>query len=341
MSNNGTFAANEQNLNARYLAAGNQIFNVYTEDSEGNDTAGSARCPECGREPQDININTSQVICSNCEYVYYIWQPNRKVSSYRTLSPRESVPYRRLIFHIEAFIELELYEDADNLFDEAITLSSEESAGWELKAFCYFLKNSKNSIIRDRGKLLTKYFSIARRADDRSETYNAVAGRVAYHLSSSVKHRIRQLEDENELMFSRYKFSELIQTWQSCFLIFPDTSFLKQIIVKISADGKLIIENSDGKWINVYQDFNAVEIRRKIIRNIRKIEHRYQPPILSREPSSIIALPTNSQLNNSNSTSDQKYDSSWFDDNSDWVLPVGSIIILLLIAFIALVGFSN
>ena len=186
-------------------------------------------CPECDTPLSISDIQNKR--CSNCNSsVHEVIQPSN-YSNYRNVPTGVQGEYSDKIYLIKKFIALRDYKEALLTCDEIIRLSPRSPEGWERKAFCYFLHNPKQEIIKSSGSKILELLSIAKENGLTTSEDTISRRQIANSLAGYLRNRINQLKMRSSNVDERRKtLGFLISGFNVCYSLFPNPKFLKVII---------------------------------------------------------------------------------------------------------------
>ncbi len=233
-------------------------------------------CPDCNAKNEVSEIG-AQVVCQECGKKYFFKLENPNISEFKTVAPAESDKFRGLLFRINMYMETGEYDNAFGLLNELEVIGPRESIVWEYKAIAHYLKTRKLLIIGEHLALIRNYYGAIKRNCATSETIQQHFGWIAYNLSGYLNVLAKRVQDYTDYR-ARQGLWHLLQTWFGCNEIHQDASFLKRVERIVLENGVFIAKKYNGEWLNIYPDFDAISIYKRVQSILEKQTGKREEP---------------------------------------------------------------
>lgn len=252
----------------------------------------SLSCASCGASLDDFEGKASAT-CDFCENTTQIIRPITVVSNTGTLDQDGTAKFQNLVKIMEKSMVAGNYDEGYVYCNKALELDPESAGLWENKAICSFWIRSDNEIITSQAKEILTYLRAAKQADVNSETYEATATAIAANLYFSVYYKYLRAgpdvsSDGEELDLFSWDCMSLIRHYlaimETCFDISPSNLYLDTAIQELSNHGRcgwIVKEGDDLSTVAELQaalEFDAVLMRKKLIKKLKKFDASYVAP---------------------------------------------------------------
>jgi transcription elongation factor Elf1 len=253
-------------------------------------------CPHCAKELDDskYGINT----CSNCGKYFYVENKSIEVKIYKTIIDKNEV---RLYNKIRARIENKIidrdYEGAYEYCLKAEDIGPAEVATWEHFAITEFLLEiyKEKSIRKSSFEILKSikcHIERCKLHGISDDDYDGLVIKIANRLFEIEKGRIQSLRAQfrDELGYEKWSsrniqyLLSLLNSFELCYKLYPDTLYLEEYVNELSKPNKWIEKSLENdSLINTEACrglFNAVQKLIYLVNKIRKTKTEYEFPLI-------------------------------------------------------------
>ena len=235
------------------------------------------KCPSCGAKVQ-IRGSSEQAKCEYCNAEFTIVRPvSIQKHEMEGADQTDKKRYNNLIKILENALIAENYKEAYEYCNKALEMDPDNGAVWENKALCSLYLVPASSI-EDCIPQIQACLDTATNINPNSSTFKRVSRTISdtiyfytklwiYSVSPDMRNERYSLPMCNTIL-------KKIKTWEQCYQIYNDLTYLEGMVDELSGKGKL-------NWRPIEKDIPTSQLREKIIKIIQRREPSYTPPSCS------------------------------------------------------------